>query len=37
VTVIKIDDQGNGVVERYNDHAHLKGEMSKVESVDVVA
>ncbi|KAJ9107962.1 hypothetical protein QFC20_003647 [Naganishia adeliensis] len=37
VTVIKVDEKGNGVVERYNDHAHLKEGTSKVESADVVA
>lgn len=37
ITVIKIDERGNGVVERYNDYAHLESGASGIESADVVA
>lgn len=34
--MIKVDEKGDGGIERYNDLAHLKSEMSKIESADVI-
>lgn len=37
ISVVTVDERGNGVVERFNDHAHLGGDMGLVVSKDVAA
>lgn len=37
ISVVTVDEHGNGVVERFNDHAHLGGDMGLVVSKDVAA
>lgn len=36
ITVIKVDEDGNGFMERYNDDAHLTAGMNAVQGVDDV-
>jgi broad specificity phosphatase PhoE len=37
ISMVRVDKHGNGVVERFNDHAHLGGDMGLVVSKDVAA
>lgn len=35
--MVRVDQQGNGIIERFNDHVHLGGDMGLVVSKDVAA
>ncbi|KAI5449957.1 hypothetical protein NCC49_003848 [Naganishia albida] len=37
ISMVRVDQQGNGIIERFNDHAHLGGDMGLVVSKDVAA